>query len=81
MGTLIVVCHAPECRDSAENKPTDPRPMKKTGETFSCWTFRCETCGSRRAVTKDQVGGTWGQGKNDEGRGKGLRRYTQGMSR
>lgn len=80
MPTLIVVCHNAEvCRDSVEQNPTDPKPMRVTGETFSAWTFRCDTCGSLRAVTKDQIGGTWGQGKTDQQRGKGLRRYTAGV--
>jgi hypothetical protein len=77
---LLVVCHNPTCRDSLEQKPTDPRPMVRTGETFSAWTFKCETCGALRAVTKDQIGGTWGQGKTDEQRGKGLKRYTPGRT-
>jgi len=79
MSTLVVVCHNPQCRDSVESKPTDPRPMTKTGETFSCWTFKCGTCGSLRAVSKDQIGGTWGAGKTDDQRGKGLKKYSGGM--
>lgn len=82
MAALLVVCHAENCRDSAENKPTDPRPMTKTGETFSAWTFRCDTCGSLRAVTKDIAGGTFGQGRRDDGTGpsggKGPLKYRAG---
>ena len=80
MSTLLVVCHDPNCRDSVEANPTNPRPMVRTGETFSCWTFKCQTCGAQRAVTKDVIGGTVGQGRTDEQRGKGLKRYTAGGS-
>lgn len=76
---LIVVCHNEDCQDSLHKRPTDPRPMVKTGETYSAWTFRCATCGSLRVATKDQIGGTFGAGKTDEQRGKGLARYTPGM--
>lgn len=76
---LIVVCRDPNCRDGIEQKPLDPKPMIRTGETASLWTFRCGTCGSLRGVTKDQIGGTWGQGKSDAQRGKGLQKYTAGM--
>lgn len=76
---LMVVCRSPECRDGVEQRPLDPKPLVKTGETYSAWTFRCATCGSLRVVTKDQIGGTIGAGKTDEQRGKGLTRYTHGM--
>jgi hypothetical protein len=82
MKTLLVVCHNPDCRDSVENKPADPRPMRCISETFSAWTFACETCGARRAVTKDQIGGTVGAGRRDDGTGpstgKGPDKYRAG---
>lgn len=78
MSEIVVVCRNPECRNSLGNNPTDPSVMKRTGETFSAWLFACQTCGARRVVTKDQVGGTFGAGKTDTGRGKGLARYTPG---
>lgn len=76
MTALIVVCHNPDCRDSKENS-LDPRPMTFVKETFSVWTFKCDTCGARRAVTKDVVGGTLGAGHRDDGVGplKGPQRY------
>jgi len=76
---MIVVCRNEDCRDSINRKPEDPRPMVRTGETSSAWAFACSTCGARRLVTKDQIGGTFGAGKTDEGRGKGLTRYTAGV--
>ena len=82
MATLLVVCHAPHCRDSVEAKPTDPRPMQITGETASAWTFKCQTCGSLRVVTKNIAGGTFGQGRRDDGTGpttgKGPLKYRPG---
>lgn len=60
MKRLLVVCHNPDCRDSVENNPKAPREMHCNGETFSAWTFQCLTCGARRAVTKDQIGGVFG---------------------
>lgn len=65
----IVVCHNEECRDSIVQKPTDPRPMVFVDETQSAWSFKCQTCGARRIVTKDQIGGTFGQGRRDDGTG------------
>jgi hypothetical protein len=82
MTTLLVVCHNDECRDSAENNPLSPRPMKVCDETISAWTFRCETCGARRVVTKNIAGGTFGSGRRDDGTGtsnnKGSMRYRPG---
>jgi hypothetical protein len=78
----IVVCHNEECRDSIVQKPLDPRPMQFVDELQSAWSFRCLTCGARRIVTKDQVGGTFGQGRRDDGTGpttgKGALRYRPG---
>ena len=76
---LLVTCHNPTCPDSVENKPLDPVCMVCTGETFSAWTFKCATCRSERAMTKDLVGGTMGAGRRDDGwgttTGKGGSRY------
>ena len=82
MPGLIVVCHSESCRDSKENNPRNPRPMVGTGETMSAWTFTCQTCRSLRVVTKDIAGGTFGQGRRDDGTGtttgKGPLKYRPG---
>jgi hypothetical protein len=82
MTALIIVCHNPDCRDSKENNPLNPRPMVCTGETASAWTFKCQTCGAQRAVTKDVAGGMFGAGRRDDGTGpstgKGPLRYRPG---
>ena len=80
---MRVVCRNEECRDSFPRRADAPQ-LQLVKETASCWTFQCDTCAregriSLRAVTKDVVGGTVGQGKTDDGRGKGLRRFTQGI--
>lgn len=62
-------CRNPECRDSIERRPGDPRPMRCTGESRSAWIFLCETCGGRAAKTKDLAGGTFGVGRRDDGTG------------
>ena len=79
MPRLIVVCHSEDCRNSAVRNPTNPRPMKCVGEFASAWNFLCETCGSRRIVTKDVAGGMFGVGQRDDGTGprggKGPEKY------
>ena len=69
MPRLIVVCHSEECPVGLVRRPEDPRPMRCTGETASAWIFVCETCHNQRVVTKDQVGGTFGSGRRDDGSG------------
>lgn len=82
MSALLIVCHNEDgCRDSIERNPENPRPMRVTGENSSVWRFQCDTCQAKRAVEKRLIGGTRGSGRTDEGRGKGLRRYTAGLSR
>lgn len=43
--------------------------MRCTGEYPTAWSFMCPTCGARRAVTKDKVGGTMGAGSSENRRG------------
>ena len=60
---MVIICHNEAC-------PRRGSAMTCTGEYESAWTFRCSTCGARRAVTKDKVGGTRGSGqKESQGRG------------
>jgi len=82
MPTLVVICHNEICRDSVENNPLSPRPMRCMDETISAWTYKCDTCGARRVVTKDIAGGTFGSGRRDDGTGprggKGPLKYRPG---
>ena len=57
---MIVVCRNEAC-------PRRGSAMTCTGEYETVWTFACKTCGSRRAVTKDKVGGTIGAGQKESG--------------
>lgn len=63
--------------------------MKRVNETESAWVFicvRCEKEGRRspRVVTKDQIGGTLGAGRRDDGwgttTGKGGSKYRPGWT-
>lgn len=79
MSRVLVVCRNPECRDGVEKNPANPRPMRRMDEMMSAWIFTCDTCSAKRIVTKDQVGGTFGVGRRDDGSGtstgKGPNRY------
>jgi hypothetical protein len=66
-----VICHA--CKEHIGVR----REMAYAGESPSAWLFHCRYCGSRRAVTKEKIGGTVGAGdRRDDGRrsatGKGF---------
>jgi hypothetical protein len=63
---LIVVCKNPACPDSGST------PMTCRQEYFAAWLFECPTCGARRVVTKDQIGGVPGAGV-DETKGRYVR--------
>ncbi len=64
---MAVICHP--CKDQRSTR----RAMTCTGETPEAWLFACRYCGSRRAVTKDKVGGQVGAGDR---RGDGRRTTT-----
>ena len=64
---MAVICHP--CKDQRRTR----QEMTCTGETPEAWLFVCRYCGSRRAVTKDKIGGQVGAGGT---RGDGRRTVT-----
>ena len=42
------------------------KAMSVINETASSWVFQCRTCLNVRAVAKQKIGGTIGQGKRDD---------------
>jgi len=83
-----VVCRNDDCPDSA-GRSSYPPALKLLKETASAWVFECPRCAqegriSIRAVTKDQIGGTFGAGRRDDGMGpdggKGPLKYRPGWT-
>ena len=60
--SVKIVCHCPECPDRLKSG----KPMEVKNETASSWVFQCRTCLNVRAVAKQKIGGTIGQGKRDD---------------
>ena len=70
MPRVMVVCKTdgsagPDAQ-RCPNYMRDPLPMLR--EFYSAWLFQCPVCHNIRAVTKDQIGGTFGAGEiRDDG--------------
>lgn len=83
MAAVLVICKNEVCPKGLQQRPQDPQVMECVQEFASAWHFRCPQCRGHRVVSKDQVGGSFGVGRRDDGTGpgtgKGPARYRPGM--
>ena len=85
-----IVCRNEECPDSLGRTRVPPSlVVVPGGETTTAWILECRRCAkdgriSRRVVTKDIAGGTFGSGRKDDGSGQsggeGVSRYVHGAN-